>query len=182
MINKILKELEKFGFLKFEGSKIDNIEQKIKMLENQYNFEFPEIYKNFLLNFGSTIYLEIEAYYQPVQKSPWTPKNGLHAIYIFYGFEEDENNLIKIRNGYQDEIFNNVFPIADGNGGNEICIGVKGDFLGKIYFWDHESEENSESLYLISNDFASFINELIMIEDEDDDSDLDGVTLSLPDL
>lgn len=30
-----------------------------------------------------------------------------------------------------------VIPIGNDPGGNQICLGVKGERFGKVYFWDH---------------------------------------------
>lgn len=38
---------------------------------------------------------------------------------------------------FKDVIPVDMMPIGNDPGGNQICLGVKGDRFGKIYFWDH---------------------------------------------
>ncbi|WP_416150187.1 SMI1/KNR4 family protein [Salipaludibacillus sp. HK11] len=52
-------------------------------------------------------------------------------------------------------------PIADADGGDLICIGLKDKYRGKIYYWYHENEttdeDGKEYYYLIANSFEEFI-------------------------
>lgn len=57
-----------------------------------------------------------------------------------------------------------VIPIADDPFGNAICIGIKGASLGKIYFWDHESAEDSPKF--VADSFTEFVERLEEQQDE----------------
>jgi hypothetical protein len=37
-----------------------------------------------------------------------------------------------------------LLPIAADEGGNAICVGLRGEGRGRIYFWDHEREGEGE--------------------------------------
>jgi cell wall assembly regulator SMI1 len=52
-----------------------------------------------------------------------------------------------------------VIPIADDPGGNQICVGIRGDFLGKIYFWVHDEMDEDEVRLLIelAPSFEAFV-------------------------
>jgi cell wall assembly regulator SMI1 len=51
-----------------------------------------------------------------------------------------------------------VIPIADDPFGNAICLGIRGEKKGKVYFWDHESAEDEPEL--VSGSFAEFVSKL----------------------
>ena len=68
---------------------------------------------------------------------------------------------------------NDSFPIASDDYGNSICLIVKGPNRGKIYFWDHEMEADTDqgevadysNMTLISDSFNEFI-ECLYKEDD----------------
>lgn len=88
----------------------------------------------------------------------------------FLGIDVGEHsNLEKYLITYKDRVPKKLFPIAHDPGGNLILIGVSGDTLGKIYFWDHEREsDNYESemsnVHLIARSFEKFLEGLYEIE------------------
>ncbi|MGG1646831.1 SMI1/KNR4 family protein [Peribacillus simplex] len=56
--------------------------------------------------------------------------------------------------------------IANDPGGNEILIGVSGEYQGKIYFWIHdiEPEEEMGNMFILADSFAEFFNNLYVSE------------------
>jgi hypothetical protein len=68
-----------------------------------------------------------------------------------------------------------LISIAYDAGGNEICIGWKGEREGKIYFWDHEDEldENGDfvqdyrNVFLVANSLQEFLDSLMTHEESD---------------
>lgn len=57
-----------------------------------------------------------------------------------------------------------VLAIADDGGGNLICLAVKGENRGRIYYWDHEEAEQEQGtaptfqfLQPIADSFDEFI-------------------------
>jgi len=63
----------------------------------------------------------------------------------------------------------------DDPGGNAICLGIRGEHSGRIYFWDHENEpddewdgsvEQAENLELLAETFADFVAGLREHEDD----------------
>ncbi|MEZ4903851.1 MAG: SMI1/KNR4 family protein [Spirosomataceae bacterium] len=59
------------------------------------------------------------------------------------------------------------FSLLALTGGNYVCICLKGENYGKIYFYDHEVENENEdgtlnwdNLYLIANSFTEFLEKL----------------------
>lgn len=52
-----------------------------------------------------------------------------------------------------------VIPIGDDPGGNQICIGIRGEYFGKIYFWVHDEMDEDEvrPLIEIAPSFEAFV-------------------------
>ena len=131
--------------------------QKITNMERKYNLIFPEDYKQFLLRYGGA-FIADDYLYKPIERSPITAKDGYDMVDYFLGDDVEEN----INDRY--EIFeDNVFPIAAVLNGDLVCMGSKGEYTGKIYYWWHENEIDDdpdnirETLYLIANNFRDFI-------------------------
>lgn len=63
----------------------------------------------------------------------------------------------------------NFLPIGDDFGGNIICISIRGNNFGKIYFWDHEEDTyegeypSYENVHLVADSFDGFVN---LLQDE----------------
>lgn len=57
-----------------------------------------------------------------------------------------------------------VLPIADDPFGNVVLIGLDGSVRGRIYFWDHEEEPDSQpdwsNIDLVADSFDSFMSVL----------------------
>lgn len=137
-------------------SKIKQYEEsKIIAVEEELHIKLPKDYRSFILNYGNFVASE-EYAYKAIEPSPWAPKDGFETVDFFYGLDDDENGLKYNIKLYNHQINESVIPIASSPGDNQICIGLKGDYYGKIYFWDHESEDEKD-LYLIANSFCDFI-------------------------
>ena len=87
-----------------------------------------------------------------------------------------------------------LLPICYGLSGDLICLDLGSENYGKVYYWFHEGYEN-ETLFLIANDFYSFIMSLEVdteamtpVVDEDtksEDKETDGgkiTTIITPEL
>lgn len=148
-------------------------EQQVVKIEQKYGFSLPLDYRQFLINYGTLNFAE-DIVFLPIEKLPDSSEDGYESIINFYGLENDHNDLKRLIERYNGRIPEDIIPIAECPGGNQLCISMNNDFRGKIYFWDHEKEKaqiNSledlwKNIYLISNSF----NELIMsfkIREED---------------
>nr|WP_187441488.1 SMI1/KNR4 family protein [Bacillus subtilis] len=58
-----------------------------------------------------------------------------------------------------------------GDGGDQVCLGVKGEATGKVYFWDHELTNGVKDTFLVANSFSDFIQSLFIEETSDDEDD-----------
>ncbi|WP_406590376.1 SMI1/KNR4 family protein [Bacillus atrophaeus] len=101
------------------------------------------------------------------------PDDNKLRLGIFYGFGLDDNdfNIATLAETYEDQMPDWIIPIADANGGNQICLGIKGEGSGKVYFWDHELTNGVKDTFLIADSFEDFIQSLSIEEDSDEEDD-----------
>ena len=90
------------------------------------------------------------------------------------GFREESHfSLLESRDCYQGSelrIPRELLWVMDDPFGNAICIGLTGDHRGRMYFWDHECEPDSddwdgsadtaENVTLLANSFTDFVSGL----------------------
>ncbi|MFT0801061.1 SMI1/KNR4 family protein [Bacillus swezeyi] len=82
----------------------------------------------------------------------------------FKHLEKNRYDIRNVRDIYFDQMPEWVLPLADAEGGDQICIAVKGEKKGKIYFWDHELRDRQQDLFLIADTFNDFIQSLFVKE------------------
>ncbi|ENQ3107967.1 SMI1/KNR4 family protein [Bacillus cereus] len=160
-MNKIIKQvLNEIIDLEMVVSKKEDAYKSIETIERIYGVDLPLDYKEFLLEYGGC-FIKDNRMYQPIEVTPVTPKDGFDSIGGFYGITSDAYEIESIIQTYKDILGGSVMPIADADGGDLICIGLKDKYKGKIYYWYHEcetiDEDGKEYDYLIANSFEEFI-------------------------
>ncbi|MGL5784970.1 MAG: SMI1/KNR4 family protein, partial [Alphaproteobacteria bacterium] len=97
-------------------------------------------------------------------------------VHFFLGIiPKKQANLLFIMNMYLERIPLNTIPIANDQNGNLVLLSVKGSDRGKIYFWDHEMEADTDhgetpdysNLTLVADSFDEFIQNLKSEDDLD---------------
>jgi hypothetical protein len=149
-------------------------ESVLSAIEEFWGFGLPKSYRKFLLETNGGI-----------------PSNGYFYFYkkkdrsfitSFFGVVKDFNNNILIKEKYaNNRVPGNMLPIGRDVYGNLILISVKNKDRGKIYFWDHEMEANTEAgeiadyrnLILISDSFDEFMNGLHSFDENEESEKLD---------
>lgn len=129
-------------------------EGHIKNLEEKYKIKLPLDYSFYLQHYGNDYIREDYCFFPSKDLSNKT-KQAQFEIDSFYGFYNDENNIVDKINFYKDLLPADFIPIADLPGGDLVCLGTRDDTLNKIYFWFHEMDGNN--IYLVSDSFESFI-------------------------
>ncbi|WP_430406426.1 SMI1/KNR4 family protein [Fluviicola sp.] len=94
----------------------------------------------------------------------------------FYGFGEGEQSidyLIELT----DQLINSndYIPFAEGASGDYICISIKPESKGKIFYMHHESDDEDD-LYSVANSIRDFLNN--SFKDNQDNDDLSGDLIS----
>lgn len=146
---------------------IQNSRQKINNkelsdLESKLNITFPNDFKEFLLQNNGGI--PNPNVFDFINRDGYNANSFVHYFYAVY----DGNDYDSLESNYllyssEKRLPSNIIPIAGDAFGNLICISISGDDYGKIYFWDHELEGQSESydnMSLIKNNFNEFISNL----------------------
>jgi hypothetical protein len=127
--------------------------------ENLIGAAFPTPYREFLKQHNGGFVREPNSFrYMDRDLVSWSGVRRFHSI----ADNDDRYSLSKNWRTWKTRLPERIIPIADDGIGSEICISVSGADVGKIYYMEHEiPHENEKNLFLIADDFTSFIEGLI---------------------
>lgn len=139
---------------------------QIREVEALVELDFPELYVEHLLKFNGG---QCEPNVFSFEEEGLVTESCVDWFLAIYNGEYD--NLIAYIKGYKIEEKRlpwHIVPIAHDPGGNLICISCEGNDRGYVYFWNHEkevdyaksSDEDYSNLYLIADNFNSFLESL----------------------
>ena len=110
--------------------------EEIKKFEDQIKIKLPNDYIKFLLKYNGG---------RPKQNvydkmlEPITSKIMSVGVSCFYTISKDHSyNLLE---GYQvllNRVPKDLIAVAEASCGDQICLAIKGENYGKVYFWDHD--------------------------------------------
>ncbi|MGL4426185.1 MAG: SMI1/KNR4 family protein [Alphaproteobacteria bacterium] len=146
-----------------------NIDENIlRAIEQFWGFQLPKSYREFIIRKNGGV---------PLRKIfDFKDKTDGSCLVDFFGFVKDFcTNLLLKRVYAGDRVPENTLPIAADVYGNLILLSVKGPDRGKIYFWDHEMEADTDhgetpdysNLTLVADSFDEFIQNLKSEDDLD---------------
>ncbi|PFG12305.1 SMI1/KNR4 family protein [Bacillus sp. es.036] len=126
----------------------------IKKFENENNLKLPKEYIEFLLEHNGGFPQESGFKISEVE--------GESLVNKFYGIGNMKSNLGKVLEVLEGEIPAGFISIANDPAGNEILIGISGDYLEKVYFWMHdvEPEEEMDNMFILADSFSEFLDNL----------------------
>lgn len=158
----------------------------ISRLEDIKKCNIPNDYKDFLLNYNGGR-PEFDTF-ETKEDFPFR-EHSFSDIQYFFGMTDngDGYDILKKMRVLNNRIPQELLPIACDSCGNVICLGIKGETYGKVFFWDHENEIDEdgkepwwENITLIADSFTDLINNLCKYDlDEKDRAILtyqDGTT------
>ncbi len=98
---------------------------------------------------------------------------GKSSMHCFYRFNSSNNHddMIWAYRIFKDRMPPYYLPIGCDPGGNQICLVVKGQKYGQVFYWDHEFEADEgcdptdENLTLVAPNFDAFLNSLHKLEE-----------------
>jgi hypothetical protein len=162
--------LIKLGVEKSKTIDFSLINNVIDRIEERLHIVLSEEYKTYLQNYDEVFFAN-SIIFKLKNSSANLNDIGTQIFDGFYGVTSkyDETLLGQIK-CYYHRMPTSLIPIGECPGGNLICLGVKGEFIGKVYFWDHENEyqairesevtdeinEYWDNLFLIANTFIDF--------------------------
>ena len=141
-------------------NKASTDEDRVRALEARLGRCLPDDYREFLLRHNGG---------RPEPRLFRIPKRGgaytNSTVDWFLSLHDGQNsNLEKDLHTLRDRIPPDTLPIADDPFGNVILIGLHDHQRGKIYFWDHEEEPESQpdwsNVVQIADSFDQFMREL----------------------
>jgi len=127
---------------------------RIAEIEEQLDVELPAPYRNFLLqhNGGRP---------RPATFVPKGESEATETVHCFLAIDGDPDvdDLLTNVEDYGGRISDAFLPVALDAFGNLICIRVKGKSKNRIYFWDHEMEddEDIDPMRLVAEDWDTFV-------------------------
>jgi len=131
-------------------------EEKIAAFEKGLGRPLPPQYRQFLISYNGG---------RPKIDEFGIPGQGSSQANFFYGIDVGKDykcyELKKNVDVLKGRIPNELLPIADDPGGNQICISLSPDDCGRVYFWDHEKElEPDQTVIPLADSFDEFIDSL----------------------
>ena len=147
---------------------------KVARLEMSLGRRLPSDYREFLLACNGG-YVGGALWFNGPTPTGRVADAGVHHIGGFR--KEDYFSLDWSRQVYRGRIPSDLMWILDDPFGNAICLGVRGEAYGKVFFWDHEEEpdpdewdgalETAGNVSLLANSFGEFVSGLQPNIDED---------------
>ncbi|MGX4294633.1 SMI1/KNR4 family protein [Bacillus sp. JK62] len=173
---EINEKMNKFDLKYYASSNEQESKRRIKAFENELNINLDEVYKEFVIRYGGSTIQADNVLFPSLEENPVASNNHLR-LGLFYGFGVDDADfdVISMTVTYEEQIPDWIIPIADGDGGDQVCLGVKGEATGKVYFWDHELTNGIKDTFLVANSFSDFIQSLFIEETTDEDDEDDGI-------
>jgi cell wall assembly regulator SMI1 len=141
--------------------------EELAAFESELGAVLPDDYRSFLIATNGG-YLGGRLWFFGPTPDGNAADAGIHHI---GGFRKEWHfSLTEHRDCYEGRIPHGLLCVADDPFGNAICIGLADQHRGRIYFWDHEAEPDSEgwdgqvqtagNVTLLANSFSEFVSEL----------------------
>jgi cell wall assembly regulator SMI1 len=128
--------------------------EEIRQFEEKYGITLPKNYAGFLLKYGGRTTGDY-CLYTSHEPNPDVSEWEYNEVSYFLG-----NDIVNNVDVVQEEFEGKLFPIAHSTFGDYVCIGLRDEYLGKIYLWVHDEEWRDElrkRVYLVANSLEEFI-------------------------
>ena len=122
---------------------------RLTAFEARIGAALPADYRRFLLahNGGQLVPCEIVL---PGEAEPFA------SLGAAFGLHHGADALDRVFDNVKDYIPAEVIAFAEDEGGNLLCIGIRGEHRGRVYFWDHEGA-GWEDLTPLAGSFDAFV-------------------------
>jgi ankyrin repeat protein len=161
--------------IRINRSKPPLTEEKLRAFEERRGITLPEPYRRFLLQHNGGVPEPAHFTYLD-EAGPYTDGKVTCFLAIHDGHHMSLEDAIQTFKIDEKRMPDRIFPIADDESGNQICISVAGPDTGVVYYWDHEHElealaDNPEdepgdaNLHKLADDFDHFLERLHGIDE-----------------
>lgn len=147
--------------------------EKLQEYENLTGIKLSQEHLYLIENYEDVI-LEDGFGFVAKELSPFADSDGYETFIEFLGFNSEYYTLISTYEMLEEQLPDNVYPIAEMDGGNYICISKKGD----LYIWLHDHLEQ-DGLFLANTSIEELV--LSIEQMPEHEVDLDDVELELSD-
>lgn len=130
----------------------------LKTLPETIGYSVPDDYLQFVIDFPNTGIFDDDVLCSGIDPAPCAPDRLYPITLLYASCSTDYCDLLKLRD-IQCEIPQHFLIIGNDDSGNYFCLDLREESLGNVYFLFHE-EEIETGLYLLANDFTSFIGSL----------------------
>jgi hypothetical protein len=159
--------------IEFEASVVEPVtESELDGIERELGVEFPRDYRRFLLEQNGGRPVDDWVIDTPISHAI----GGAAPSDFFSVGRAGEYDMSSVLDSYGlDWLAAGLLPVAEDGSGNLICLSVRGDDYGAVYFWDHELGPHEaglpspQSLTAVGQSFQAFVNDLRLADEVDEE-------------
>jgi hypothetical protein len=166
-------------------------ERELASIEDAIGAVLPAAYKSLLVKYGAFTFRGASDdnpfifFRAKTQLPAYVVDRGRSIFRLFYGATSNPGpgGLSSKIAFFKDRIPDTLIPIGGDGGAGQICLGIKGNETGKVYYWDQQNEPLDEedyladygeprpaaamfqNIYLVANSFADFLQRLELAEE-----------------
>jgi hypothetical protein len=154
------------------------LEDELRAIEAKFGEPLPEDYRMFLKQYGSSTFSRLASIRSAGPLPNSLSDDGLLPFSGFYG----SNSLVgkwpsvfSCADHFRGDIVDGLIPIAHGWEDDQICIGLAGEWRGKLFYWDSQGVGDEDEgggavapdTYFIAESFSDFLNRIELSANED---------------
>jgi hypothetical protein len=140
-----------------------SILESVENVKNTYGKILPSNYLSLQLKYGKLLLSETVSKYLDTREIDYLGE--YISVFRIHTLENKGESVLHNLNRYLEDLPSGVIPIGDDEFGNLVCLDLTDENYGKIYYWQHDADED-EPLLLVANSFDDFIMGLEKYEDD----------------
>jgi hypothetical protein len=140
-------------------------EEQVAAAERLLEVRLPEQYRRFLVEEANGA--------RPEQNLLHDDESGA-GVDEYLGIDQSgDSDLVVVYETFRDRVPSWLLPVAHAPGGNLICLSLREEDRGTVWFWDHEQEAEEgdppreDNLTMVAESFDEFASRLVAPDDAD---------------